>query len=190
MKLKPFVRSAIVWKDQSTCVRLAVGAVIFSKRTKRLLSTGYNGTSTGVTHCTDLFSWAHGLPCIRNTLYAFVDVDASQFLADADGNGWIPLKDSAYWYKLHHDFSELWEVHAEQNAILNLCKTGVNIDDDLAIVTTTAPCIMCAKLIIATGIKTVYYLSEYDRSETDTASYFSKNGVQYIRVSEDTDEDI
>lgn len=188
MRLKPFVKSAIIWKDMSTCVRLAVGAVIFDKKSKMLLSTGYNGTSAGVTHCTELFRWINSNPCIRNTLHGFIEVDSSRFLADADEDGWIPLKSSNYWYELHHCFSEQWEVHAEQNALLNLIKTNTGISDDLAIVTTTAPCLTCAKLIVAAGIRTVYYISEYDRSNTDTAGYFLKNGVQYIRVMENTDE--
>lgn len=37
---------------RSTCLRRAVGAVII--KDKRILSTGYNGAPTGITHCIDV----------------------------------------------------------------------------------------------------------------------------------------
>jgi dCMP deaminase len=51
-------------------------------------------------------------------------------------------------------------LHAESNAITKLAKsTMTSIDADLY--TTTAPCFQCAKLIIQSGIKRVYYSENY-----------------------------
>ena len=49
-------------------------------------------------------------------------------------------------------------VHAEQNAILQAAKHGVNIDG-ATLYCTTAPCPICAKMIINSGIKRLVYIN-------------------------------
>jgi len=44
-----FIRIAEDVATRSTCIRRAVGAVII--KDKRILTTGYNGTPAGITHC-------------------------------------------------------------------------------------------------------------------------------------------
>ena len=44
-----FMRIAQLVSERSTCLRRKVGAVIVKDR--RILTTGYNGTPTGITHC-------------------------------------------------------------------------------------------------------------------------------------------
>lgn len=51
-------------------------------------------------------------------------------------------------------------LHAEQNAILQAAYHGVSIRDSV-IYTTTQPCVMCAKMIINSGIRKIYYFEEY-----------------------------
>ena len=51
-------------------------------------------------------------------------------------------------------------MHAEQNAIVQAAYHGVRIKDSVIYVT-NQPCILCAKMIINSGIKKVYYLEEY-----------------------------
>ncbi len=51
-------------------------------------------------------------------------------------------------------------LHAEQNVILQAAKHGVNIDA-ATLFCTHAPCIICAKMIINSGIKQVVYLDGY-----------------------------
>lgn len=43
---------AVLVAKRSTCTRRAVGAVIV--RDKRVLSTGYNGAPSGISHCTEV----------------------------------------------------------------------------------------------------------------------------------------
>ncbi len=54
-----FLEIANVAKKRSTCLRRQVGAVIV--KDKRILSTGYNGTPTGITHCSEV-------GCLRDKL--------------------------------------------------------------------------------------------------------------------------
>lgn len=51
-------------------------------------------------------------------------------------------------------------VHAEQNAILNALKNGEDLNDSVIYVT-KSPCMICAKLIINSGISKVIYANRY-----------------------------
>jgi len=51
-------------------------------------------------------------------------------------------------------------LHAETNAITKIAKTTLSSEDSTLYVT-ESPCIECAKLIIQSGIKTVYFESRY-----------------------------
>lgn len=51
-------------------------------------------------------------------------------------------------------------LHAEQNALLQAAYHGVKIRGG-SIYTTTQPCVLCAKMIINSGIKKIYYFDEY-----------------------------
>lgn len=63
----------------------------------------------------------------------------------------------------HHDFSESEEVHAEQGAIAFAARNGIaTIGADMYV--SISPCSSCAKLMISSGIKKVYFKSIYDRS--------------------------
>ena len=52
-------------------------------------------------------------------------------------------------------------LHAEQNAIIQAAKNGVNIKDSI-MYCTTFPCLTCAKMIINCGISEVVYKVDYD----------------------------
>lgn len=66
----------------------------------------------------------------------------------------------------HREFSSKWEVHAEANAIGWAARYGISTEGT-TLYTTISPCLSCAKLIIAAGIKNVIYKYEYDRVEDD-----------------------
>ena len=51
-------------------------------------------------------------------------------------------------------------LHAEQNVIVQAAKHGRNIDGS-TLFCTHAPCIICAKMIINSGIKEIVYLDGY-----------------------------
>ncbi len=58
-----------------------------------------------------------------------------------------------------HDHEQA-TVHAEQNSIADCSKRGVLTKDSIAYIT-HYPCINCYKILVASGIKEIYYLNDY-----------------------------
>ena len=54
-------------------------------------------------------------------------------------------------------------LHAEQNAIIQAARHGVNISDSV-LYCTNSPCIICTKMLINAGIRKVVYLQGYSDS--------------------------
>lgn len=55
---------------------------------------------------------------------------------------------------------EIATIHAEQNAIIDCAKRGVVCDGAVAYIT-HFPCVNCVKFLVQSGIKTIYYISDY-----------------------------
>lgn len=62
------------------------------------------------------------------------------------------------------DNHELATIHAEQNAIVDCAKRGVSCDNCEAYIT-HYPCLNCAKILLASGIKKIYYINDYNNDE-------------------------
>jgi len=108
---------------RSTCLRRQVGAVVVKE--KNILATGYNGTPSGITHCSEV-------GCLRQKLG-------------------VPSGE-------RHELCR--GLHAEQNAIIQAAKHGVNIAEG-TLFTTHSPCIICSKMIINAGLRRIVYLEGY-----------------------------
>ena len=50
-------------------------------------------------------------------------------------------------------------IHAEQNAIIQAATSGISISGGI-LYSTTFPCILCAKMLINSGIKEIYILDD------------------------------
>ena len=74
-----------------------------------------------------------------------------------------------------------YAVHAEQNAIIQAAKLGVNIDGS-TLYCTHQPCILCAKMIVSAGIVRVVYHSGYP--DEFALDIFKEAGVLVERYSE------
>jgi len=72
-------------------------------------------------------------------------------------------------------------LHAEQNAIIQAARHGVNIDG-ATLYCTTMPCIICTKMIINAGIKKVVYNEGY--SDNLAASMIAEAGIEVVNFSE------
>ena len=64
----------------------------------------------------------------------------------------------------HHQWSQKFEIHAEQNAIIQAAKNGISINS-CTCYTNLQPCNLCLLLLIQSGIKEIVYLEEYNRSD-------------------------
>ena len=73
-----------------------------------------------------------------------------------------------------------YAVHAEQNAIIQAAKLGVNIDGS-TLYCTHQPCILCAKMIVNAGIVRVVYHSGYP--DDFALNIFKEAGVLVERYS-------
>jgi dCMP deaminase len=60
-------------------------------------------------------------------------------------------------------------VHAEQNALCDCAKRGVSCMDATVYVT-HYPCIICCRLLLASGVKEIKYINDYKNDEL--VSYF------------------
>ncbi len=118
-----FMRIAQLAATRSTCLRRQVGAVIV--KDKRVLSTGYNGSPSGLEHCLNV-------GCLREQMN-------------------IPSGE-------RHELCRA--IHAEQNAIIQAATSGVSIEG-ATLYSTTYPCVLCAKMIINAGIRTIYITDGY-----------------------------
>jgi len=118
-----FMDIARLVASRSTCLRRQVGAVIV--KDKNVLTTGYNGTPSGVRHCQET-------GCLRDRL----QVPSGQ----------------------RHELCR--GLHAEQNAIIQAAKHGVNISGG-TLYCTNAPCVICAKMLINAGLSRIVYLDGY-----------------------------
>lgn len=62
------------------------------------------------------------------------------------------------------DGHEQATVHAEQNALCDCAKRGVSCDGSTAYIT-HYPCVICIRLLLASGISNIYYINDYKNDE-------------------------
>jgi dCMP deaminase len=87
-------------------------------------------------------------------------------------NGFLP---GCVHTSIIRDDHEQAIVHAEQNALADCAKRGVSCNESTAYVT-HYPCIICARLMFAAGVKEVKYLTDYHNDEL-VAIFASQCGV-------------
>ena len=83
-------------------------------------------------------------------------------------NGFLP--DCSH-KSIVRDDHEQAVIHAEQNALCDCAKRGVSTVDCIAYIT-HYPCLICARLLLASGIKEIKYIDEYKKDEL--VEYFAK----------------
>ncbi len=72
-------------------------------------------------------------------------------------NGFLP---GAPHKSIVIDNHEQATVHAEQNCIADCARRGVNTEGS-SVYITHYPCINCYKILVAAGIKNIYYICDY-----------------------------
>lgn len=75
-------------------------------------------------------------------------------------------------------------LHAEQNAIIYASKNNVPLEN-CSIYVTLAPCLSCARIIYASGIKKVIYLNSYAEYKgigvEEGVEFLTKFGIEVVR---------
>jgi len=137
-----FIKMCEVLVLRSTCLRIQTSSII--QKDNVIVSIGYNGTPSGSEHCNEYWK-KYYLKNMTTKYFTF--------------NNFLKSKD---FYKLHHEWSNLNELHGELNAILQAGKNGISLKNS-KLYTLYSPCINCAKSIIMSGIYVVYYKYEYKR---------------------------
>lgn len=70
-------------------------------------------------------------------------------------------------------------IHAEQNAIIQAAYHGVSVQG-ASLYCTNLPCSICAKMIINSGIKTIFYESGY--ADTMSEEMLQEAGIEVIKL--------
>lgn len=78
------------------------------------------------------------------------------------------------------DNHEQATVHAEQNAIADCAKRGVSCEGATAYIT-HYPCIICTRLLLASGIQEIKYIEEYKVDEL-VYRFAYQSGVNLIKL--------
>ena len=123
---KRFMDMAELVATWSSCYQenRQIGAVI--AKNKRVITTGYNGASSGIESCKDRGT------CMR--------------------------RDMGIPSGTRHELC--YATHAEQNAIIQAARLGIAIEG-ATLYCTHQPCIICAKMIINSGISRIVYKHGY-----------------------------
>jgi dCMP deaminase len=98
-------------------------------------------------------------PCERLQVGCILVKD--QRIISAGYNGFLPGCSHNSVIRNNHEQAT---VHAEQNAIVDCAKRGVNCNGSIAYIT-HYPCIICARLLLAAGIKHIKYIEDYKNDE-------------------------
>lgn len=70
-------------------------------------------------------------------------------------------------------------IHAEQNAIVQAARYGISLEGS-SLYCTHQPCSLCAKMIINTGVKEVFYLEGYP--DDFALSFFEESKITLIKL--------
>ena len=132
---------AVTVSKRSTCSRRNNGAVIATEKGV-VLSTGYNGSLSGMDHC------LHDCDCGMQLLIQNANPEESK------------LWQHALNCPAHESNGCTLAVHAEANSIYFAARNGVSTENAI-IYCTTEPCVKCAEAIVQSGIKKVVYSQEY-----------------------------
>jgi dCMP deaminase len=169
-KLKrAYMQTAATFAELSHARRLHVGAIVV--KDDRIISIGYNGMPAGWDNNCENVEWC--------SAGGWLDPEEIEErwpfegkYTDADGN----VMQSRYRLKTKPEV-----LHAETNAIAKLARSNESgLGADIFI--THAPCLDCAKLIYQSGIKRVWYGTQY-RDSTGT-EFLRKSGIEVGQIDE------
>ena len=81
------------------------------------------------------------------------------------------------------DNHEIGTVHAEQNAIADCARRGVNAENAVAYIT-HYPCVNCCKILLSGGISEIKYYNDYKNDEF-VKTIFDESGTKVTKLKID-----
>lgn len=135
--------------QESKCESKKVAAL--AVKNNRIVSTGINGTISKYINCCDYFKQYYNDNNILESLNLTYDE-------------WIKTSE---WRKLHHEWSNIHECHAEINMIIEASKNQVLLKD-CDIYVSLQPCEHCTKSLISLEVKNIYYVNAYDKNKPES----------------------
>jgi len=157
--VKAYMKTAETFAELSHARRLHVGAIVV--KDDRIISIGYNGMPAG---------WDN------NCEYKEYYNPSNGYSGEFASYEYDHLDEDGTMYRLKTNPEVL---HAETNAIAKLARSsdsGLGAD----IFITHSPCLDCAKLIYQSGIKRVWYGTEY--RDSAGPDFLRKSGVEVNQV--------
>ena len=161
------MRAAHIYSELSHARRLKVGALIV--KDDRIISIGYNGMPSGWDNNCEDKEW---MPADAGGWLDPTEVEQQwPYVATSDEDGSYIGR-----YRLK---TKPEVLHAETNAIAKLARSSESgIGSTLFV--THSPCLDCAKIIYQSGIKHVYYATDY---RDDSGITFLRNsGIQVEKI--------
>lgn len=151
----------------SHCERIHVAAIAVKNR--RVLYTGINGTPSGYINCDTYF---------KNKYQEFENPSLT----------YQQWKETKEFHRIHHEWSLVHEIHAEENLLKGLSYLGVPTDD-IIVYLTHQPCNECIKKLITFGIKQIIYLESYSRSSIESIEFAKNCGTIIQQYQEELEDD-
>jgi dCMP deaminase len=163
--INAYMATARVFAELSHARRLHVGAIVV--KDDRIISIGYNGMPAGWDNNCEDKVWDSG---------AGGWLDPAEFDAKYPYEGWHEQAQRNVRYGLK---TKPEVLHAESNAIAKLAKSNESgLGSDLFV--THAPCIDCAKLILQSGIRRVYFGAQY--RDDHGVRFLQQSGITVTKV--------
>ena len=92
-------------------------------------------------------------------------------------NGFLP---GCEHQSIVRDDHEQATLHAEQNALCDCAKRGVSSDESVAYIT-HYPCLICCRLLIASGISEIRFINNY-RNDELVPYFLGQKNIQIIQI--------
>jgi len=154
--IETYMSMAYAASMRSSCIKRRVGAIIVDE-TGCVISSGYNEVPIMQKSCLAEYG-----TCYRGILKRDFKEQLSEIITSEEERDNVFEKFKSN-FKILDDCRSL---HAEENAIVNIARTGSSQYLHSAILyTTTYPCNLCANKIVQVGIKSLVYFEPYPQKE-------------------------
>jgi deoxycytidylate deaminase/dephospho-CoA kinase len=145
--------AAYTISQRSSCMQRKVGALIVDDE-ENIVSSGFNEVPRQLRPCVKEFNM-----CGRKKVWLDVESKLRENFPELNGKHDEVVKFLRGELKI---LDNCHSLHAEENAIINLARTGRSIPlETCTLYTTTYPCRLCANKIVNLGLRRIIYLEPY-----------------------------